>query len=242
VGGVGSGHISADYYGMFCRHLERLLQTEDQDPPPVAMLANGTSGDINNINFRTPRPSQGPYAQMRKVAEDVANKVHAALAKVEYRDYVTLAACYREPVIGRRQPTPEQMEWAQKKLAEPAPAPGKADLPRIYAERTLRLSESPSEAPVPLQILRIGDVCLGTMPCEVLCEIGLDFKKRSPLQPALLVSLAHGYLGYLPTPRQHALGGYETWLGTNRLEPNASDKMLDTLLEMAAEVKPAAAK
>ena len=80
------------------------------------------------------------------------------------------------------------------------------------------------------------------MPCEVFCEIGLEFRKRSPIQPAFLVSLAHGYLGYLPTPRQHALGGYETWLGTSRLEPQASVKMLDALLEMAAEVRSTAAE
>jgi hypothetical protein len=92
---------------------------------------------------------------------------------------------------------------------------------------------------VPLQVLRIGDVCLGTMPCEVFCEIGLEFKSRSPLQPAFIVSLNHGYFGYLPTPRQHRLGGYETWLGTNRLEVEASDKLLANLLEMAAEIKQA---
>jgi hypothetical protein len=54
-----------------------------------------------------------------------------------------------------------------------------------------------------------------------------------------MVELAHGYFGYLPTPRQHELGGYETWLGTNRLEREASVKLLDQLLEMAAELKPA---
>jgi hypothetical protein len=75
------------------------------------------------------------------------------------------------------------------------------------------------------------------MPTEVFCEIGLEFRKRSPIQPAFLVELAHGYFGYLPTPKQHELGGYETWLGTNRFEPQASEKMLDTLLEMAAEVR-----
>ena len=57
------------------------------------------------------------------------------------------------------------------------------------------------------------------------------------IQPAFLVSLTHGSLGYLPTPRHFALGGYETWMGTNRLEPQASEKMLNTLMEMAAEVK-----
>lgn len=244
VGGVGPGHISADYFGMFCRHLERLMQTEAQqqgrDLPMVAMLSNGTSGDINNINFPAPRPRREPYEQMRTVAEDVANKVHAALADVAYRDHVTLAASYRELEVARREVTADQLEWAKQLLAERPLVPGKADLPAIYADRTLSLAEAPPTVPVALQVLRIGEVGVGTIPCEVLCEIGLDFKKRSALQPAFLVSMAHGYLGYLPTPYQHSLGGYETWMGTCRLEVTASDKIIDALLEMAAELKPAA--
>ena len=98
------------------------------------------------------------------------------------------------------------------------------------------MAEYPETTPIPLQVLRIGDVCLGTMPCEVFAEIGLDFKRRSPLPHSFMVELAHGYFGYLPTPRQHQLGGYETWLGTNRLEINASDKLLAELIEIAKEV------
>ena len=83
----------------------------------------------------------------------------------------------------------------------------------------------------------MSGVAIGSMPCEVFCEIGLEFKKKSAIQPAWLVSLNHGYYGYLPTPRHHELGGYETWLGTNRLEKTASDKMLATLLEMTGAMK-----
>jgi len=71
----------------------------------------------------------------------------------------------------------------------------------------------------------------------VFCEIGLEFKQRSAIKPAFMVELNHGYFGYLPTPRQHKLGGYETWLGTNRLEPEASEKLLTELLTMAEELK-----
>jgi hypothetical protein len=92
---------------------------------------------------------------------------------------------------------------------------------------------------VPLQVLRLGPMCIGTMPCEVFCEIGLEFKQRCPLQPAFMIELAHGYFGYLPTPRQHRLGGYETWLGTNRLEIEASEKLLGELLAMADEIRAA---
>jgi hypothetical protein len=90
-----------------------------------------------------------------------------------------------------------------------------------------------------VQALRIGDVCVGTMPCEVFCEIGLEFKQRSAIKPAFMVELNHGYFGYLPTPRQHKLGGYETWLGTNRLEADASDKLLGELVGMSEELKSA---
>ena len=237
VGGVGSGHISADYFGVFCGHLARLMDAERLDPPFVALLANGTSGDINNINFRQPRPRQEPYAQIRKVAEDVAAKVHAALENVQYKREITLDARYREPKLNWRRPTEEQLGWAKKTVAA-GPKPGRsADLSFIYAERTLAMAEYPETTTVPLQVLRIGEISIGSMPCEVFCEIGLDFRSQSPLQPAFMVSLNHGYFGYLPTPRHHKLGGYETWLGTNRLEVEASEKMLAQLLEMATELK-----
>jgi Neutral/alkaline non-lysosomal ceramidase, N-terminal len=234
VGGVGPGHISADYYGMFCEHLTHLLSAERQDPPLVAMMANGTSGDVN---FREPRARQQPYEQMRYVAHDVAAKVHAAMGKLPYRDQVRLDALYREPTIRWRHPTDEQVAWAKKTVAAGPPPAGRIDLPFLYAERALRLVDYPETTTVPLQVLAIGDVCIGTMPCEVFSETGLDWRSRSPLQPAFMVELANGWYGYLPTPRQHKLGGYETWLGTNRLEPEASDKMFAALLEMATEIK-----
>ena len=235
VGGVGDGDISADYYGVYCQRLERRLQGDQQDPPMVALMANGTSGDVNNINFLHPRPPKRPYEQMRFVAEDLAAKVQAALAKVKYSDRLTLAARYREPVIAMRRPSAEQMAWAKKMLAKGKR--GKADIPYVYAQRFEALARGAAAVPAPLQVLRIGEVCIGSLPNEVFCEIGLEFRRRSPVQPAFLVSLAHGYFDYLPTPKQHELGGYETWLATNRLEPHASEKLLDTLLEMAAEVR-----
>jgi neutral ceramidase len=236
VGGVGSGHISADYFALYCDAIERRLKAERQTPAFVALMANGTSGDINNINFKKPRPKQEAYAQMKHVAEDVADKVFAALAKLEWRDHVTLAARYQELSIATRRPSKELVEWAKKTL-EDRPKTTKADMPAIYAQRTLRMAEHPEKLKLPLQAFRVGDVALGSMPCEVFCEIGLEFKKRSAIQPAWLVSLNHGYYGYLPTPRQHELGGYETWLGTNRLEVQASDKMLAALLEMVKEMR-----
>jgi hypothetical protein len=46
----------------------------DWTPPFVGILCNGTSGDINNNDFRRARPAQPPYEQMRVVAEDCAQE------------------------------------------------------------------------------------------------------------------------------------------------------------------------
>ncbi|QDT53351.1 Neutral/alkaline non-lysosomal ceramidase [Caulifigura coniformis] len=237
VGGVAGAQISADYYGMYCHRLGRLLGTDDQDPPFVAMMANGTSGDINNINFREPRPRKAAYEQMRYVADDVAAKVHAELPKLTYRRDVQLDARYDEPALKWRHPTEKERKWAIETLENRPEVPGKTDLSRIYAERVMNLIDLPETTPVPLQILRIGDACVGTMPCEVFCEIGLEFRKRCKAPTPFMVSINHGYMGYLPTPAQHELGGYETWIGTNRLEREASVKMLDRLIEMAESIK-----
>lgn len=242
VGGVGKADISADYYGVCCEQLKTLLtKDEPQDiavdrPPFVALLANGTSGDINNINFREPRKAKKPYEQMKYVAHDVAAKIQGAVANLKHQDNVSLAAAYRELPVAWRKPTEDQKKWAAETIA--AGPKSKQDLSYIYAERTQKLAAYTDDiVKLPLQVFRIGDVCLGTMPCEVFCEIGLEFKSRSQQQPSFLVSLAHGYYGYLPTPRHFRLGGYETWIGTNRLEQTASVKMLEALLEMSAEVK-----
>jgi len=68
-------HISADYFGMFAEEIKRLLGAGRQDPPFVGILSNGTSGNINNIDFR-PSPDQArrkyePYEKMRAVAREV---------------------------------------------------------------------------------------------------------------------------------------------------------------------------
>ncbi|NLB92519.1 MAG: hypothetical protein GX792_03765, partial [Bacteroidales bacterium] len=58
-------------------------------------------------------------------------------------------------------------------------------------------------------------------------------------QPSFTISFANGSYGYLPTPEQHELGGYETWYSTNRVEVEASRKIVAKLLSLFAKVNEA---
>ena len=70
VGGTLKGHISADYFAVFCDHIQKLLNAERQDPPFVGIMSNGTSGDINNINFSGSPEENAPYAKMKYVGRN----------------------------------------------------------------------------------------------------------------------------------------------------------------------------
>ena len=232
VGGVGAGHISADYFGMFADRVQELLKADRQDPPFVAMMSNGTSGDINNINFRGPAPRVGPYEKMRQVAHKLAAEAARVHAGIRHREWVPLAAAQAELRLGVRKPAPDEVARAKEVLAKAKPGPLTTS-EEVYARETVQLADYPSEVPVLLQALRIGDLAITAIPCEVFVEIGLELKQKSPIKPTFTVSLANGYNGYLPTPEHHALGGYETWRAkSSYLEVDASRKITARLLEL----------
>jgi hypothetical protein len=203
------------------------------------MMANGTSGDLNNINFREPRGRKEPYEQMQFVADDLAAKVTAAVPALDWKSEAALDARYRELDVKWRAIPEELLAWARETEASAPRIGDKAVLPLAYAGRVQRLAKASPETKLPVQLLKIGDICLGTTPCETFAETGMEFREKNPFPKSFMVELANGYYGYMPTPRHFELGGYETWPGTNNLEPEASVKVMDALLEMATEVKPA---
>jgi len=235
VGHVPEGMISADYFGEFARLMQSRVDSDDF----VAMMSNGTSGDVNNIPFLVDRPPRKPFEQIQVVAGKAAEaawRAHATIAT--HRQDACLGMIQREVTLRRRRPTTEQVAAAKAVLAVKDQAE-RDKLPRLaenYARRTLSLAEASETVTVPVQALRIGDFAICTLPFEAFAVIGLDLKKRSPFPRTMVISLANGTNGYLPTPEQHELGGYETWMGTNRVQKDASVILTDNLLEMLNEL------
>lgn len=237
VGGIGSGVISADYYGAFADRLQELLGADRGDPPFVAIMSNGTSGNINNIDFRGGQPKQGPFAQIRLVANEVASEVARVCKSLEYRDWVPLNAKQTEIRLGVRRPTEEEIERAKRILAE-AIGPQLRSPEEVYARETVLIKDYPMRVQSILQAIRIGEVAITAVPCELFVEIGLAIKEKSPFKPTFTISLANGYNGYLPTVQQHQLGGYETWRArSSYLEIEAAPKIFDAVMKLLAELK-----
>jgi hypothetical protein len=238
VGGVPQGHLSADYFAVFADRIQQLLGADRQDPPFVGIMANGPCGDVNNIDFSaTAATKHAPYEKMRIVADDLAREVLQVRATIQHRDWVELRTAQVELALATRRPTPERIAQAKQVLARPASVSPIHRHEKTYAERTMSAVSWPETLPIVLQVHRIGDLAIATIPFEVLTEIGLEIKAKSPFKDTFTIELANGGYGYLPTPEQHELGGYETWLGTNRVEREASRKIVQTLLGLFERVK-----
>jgi len=237
VGGVPGEVVSADYFGAFADRIAQLVGAGNVEPPFVGIMSNGTSGDINNINFAlTTSPKRAPFEQIRLVADSVAQTAFAAYQQIKFHDWAPLAVRESELELGVRHPNEEELSRA-KKLLEGAKGPVLKTLPEIYAREQVLLSSYPAQVRVKLQALRIGELGVVAIPCEVFAEIGLELKRQSPLKPMFTIELANGYNGYLPTSAQHQLGGYETWRArSSYLEADAADKILQATLQLLQDV------
>lgn len=235
VGGTLGADISADYFGVFSEEIGRLLNTDDTF---LAMMSNGTSGNINNISFAVPRPAQPPYVQMKIVADKVAAEVHRAWQTVTFQDWVPLKSAQTEISLGVRKPSAEEVEEAKGLLAA---AQGREleGLREIYANETVALADYPDTVPLILQAFQIGDLGIAAIPCEVFVEIGLAIKEKTPFGKSFTIELANGCNGYLPTEEQHGHGGYETWRArSSYLEVTAANTIQATVLELLGSLKP----
>jgi neutral ceramidase len=199
--------LSADYFGVFADVMGQKLKA---GPGFMAALSNGTSGDVNNINFKEAAPKLKPGERSRVVAEAVAEAGLKGLTKAEYRGDVALAVATTELELPVRKPTPEEVKRAEQ-ILDKAKGRELKGYEEVYARETVLIAKYPDTVKLRLQVIRVGDLAIAAIPCEVFTEIGLEVKKASPFPVTCVVSLANGYNGYLPTPAQHALGGYETW-------------------------------
>ncbi|MBA4018418.1 MAG: hypothetical protein C0483_14725 [Pirellula sp.] len=239
VGGAPGGLMSADYFGEFARVMPSRVRGHEKF---VAMMSNGASGDINNIPFGVGRPPREPFEQIRIVAQKAADAAWTARNKIaKHETDVQLGMLERPITLKLRKPTEEQLAAAKAVLAikdkdKLAALPKHAEQ---YARGAVAAAEGESTLTVKIQAIRIGDLAVCCIPFETFCEIGLELKDKSPLKQTIVVGLANGRHGYLPTPQQHRWGGYETWLGTNKVQEDTSVILVKNLLEMLDELKSA---
>ncbi|WP_128548169.1 neutral/alkaline non-lysosomal ceramidase N-terminal domain-containing protein [Larkinella soli] len=233
VGDWENGTITADYFGVFSAEIGRLLGA---DSGFVGMMSNGTSGEANIWDFLDPdRYPKEHFAKSELIGKDIAAKVFDALKTVAWQADPALSAEYAEVAAGVRKPTGEELEAARRLVADTQyKAIQQVDmdvLRRIYAREQVLLNEYPDTNLFPVQALQIGEGRIGALGGEFFAETGLRLKQNRSAY--FTITMANGYIGYVPPAHEIERGGYETWrCRTSFLEPGAEETIREKLTEL----------
>jgi len=225
---VGGSEVSADYPGHFAAAMKAR-----QGERHVGLFANGCCGNLCQIDVFDPDRNDWGHEWARRMGERLADDVLKVEAGMEFRDEVKLDSRLVELQFPMRRIPDSLLEWSAEVRRRP-------ELQNIvdstYAEMAFELREEVRRSPTfpgMVQALRVGDIGLALLPGEVFVEYGLDIKLHSPACRTLVVELANGVVGYVPTKEAFAGGGYEQRPATSsRLSPVAGEFMVDTALSL----------
>src|SRR5688572_4539072 len=182
--------ISADYPGAMMAKVESAIGGQ-------AMFVQGAAGDINPFWDKT-SPADGGFEQMKKMGESVAAEVLRVRGLLRSPADVSRIGVRTETLtLGPR--------WD---LDDPAveAAFRKNEFGWIFERYRHRV---PLERDAAISVVRFDDrAAIGFLPGEFFVEHGLRFTRESRVKDTLFAGYANGALGYFPTIRAAAEGGY----------------------------------
>jgi hypothetical protein len=230
---AGAPALSADYFAVFANEIGQLIGAEGEKLRFVGIMSNGTSGDANCNDYM--RSDRRKYNHV-SVGREVAKAAYEAYKTIEYHDWVPLEMREQLLTLNVRMPSEQEVAKAREFIKTFAGRKPK-NWEEVYARETVILSKMPATRQLKLQAIRIGDLGIAAIPCEVYGSTGLAIKAASPFSTTMNISLANGGEGYIAPPEQHKLGGYTTWRArTSCLEELAEPKIKAAAVGLLVEV------
>jgi hypothetical protein len=224
---VGGTRYSAD----FPHHLTEVLRHALGAQWRVIFF-NACCGNINHIDLRNPKQRGGPE-ESRRVGEALALAALEALKKGRPLGN-RLAARTRALTCRLRRPRPEDVKLAEQLLRNAGkPGVNPFGFNDLYAPAALILARTKDrEHRAEVAALRLGTFGLAWMPGEIFVELGREVEQGSGLRPTRTIGLTNGSMGYIPTRRAFAEGGYEAGYRSARYEPDTGHRWAAAAAEM----------
>ena len=154
--------LSADYFGVFGDRIGGLLGAKE--PGFVGILSNGTSGDVNNVNFGGPPPPKREVGERSRLVAEAIGQAAKKAADTNYRSDITLAVAEKELEFRVRKPSAVELKRAQE-LLEKANGRELKGVEEIYARETMLIAKYPDTVKLKVQAIRIGDLGIVAIPC-----------------------------------------------------------------------------
>lgn len=206
--------ISADYVSYALHFVEQVLGSGT-----VALFANGALGNMNAIIHPG---SHADAEHLGHILGMTAARVALDLttvpgARISTATRVTRLALNPASAPDRQREYIHSLQVEHKRLTDAQDCARARDIEMRLAVACRRLSQRERLAPSSLsaEVTAIGlrgeNVSIGLVsePAELFCEYGIKARQKSPFATTLILGLANGFIGYVPTPNVYTEGGYE---------------------------------
>ena len=227
---TGGTLISSDY-----PYTLRTLLGRIKGPQMISIFSTGTCGDINHIDVNSSDPQQGT-TEPQRIGTIMAGEVLKTYAKLQPVATSSPRAKSRVLELALPRVTDEDVAKARK-VATTFGKNTPPFLERVNAFKVLDVAArqgKPLEAEV--QVIALGDdLAWVALPGEIFVELGLEIKKQSPFKNTILVELADGSVGYVPTERAYKEGNYEPT--SARCAAGSGEQIEQAAIELLKELK-----
>jgi neutral ceramidase len=208
---------------------------------PVVLFANAPCADVNHLDVSHRQP-QGGFAEAARIGTILAAEVTKTACRLaadwEVTGSIAVSGLRRRVDLALRRPTAEQVAWARGAMhGRMTMLPG-AGLEVVEAHRIVALADgwTGDTHPTEVQALAIGaDLAIVGLPGEIFADLGLDLRARSPFRHTLVLGLANEAIGYVPSRRAYAEGGYEPT--SSRLQPGSGERLVEEALALLASLR-----
>ena len=212
----------------------------------VSVFGMGTSGDINHIDVSRPAEATRSGHITKIIGETLAESIYAAVPAARHLkpDLKILSKTIYLPL---QDFTEAEYQWALESGSDPIYADREwiegrrrskiLSLAQLRKEEAVQPSVSgdPWRLPVEIHVFRLdSNTAIVTIPGEVLVELGMELKERSPFLNTFVIELANAGISYVPTLRAFREGDYEAI--NTRLAPGSGEDMIEAALNMLKEL------
>jgi hypothetical protein len=211
-------NFSAGWPGVFAREMAKAGRG-------VTLFFNGALGNVGTTDPRRANANMG----MAEMGTSLAVEAGKAMEKVTLADELKLASRSEVIQLPFRTVTDDEVHGTTRGAQRFIDS-------KIYDRLMPQLVEeikSQGSQPAEVQVIDVGDHAFVSIPAELFVELGLRIKERAYPRRAVIVGLANGMVGYVPTKEAFARGGYETtFLNTSKLDHNAGDMLDDAAVRL----------
>ena len=210
---------SADFPGVMTRTVEEAL-----GGGAVCFFLQGACGDINPYDATSPGQEDAVGkrdAAGRQLGEEAARVAQAIRTEAEAQPSLEII----EDTI------PLRMRWNAERFQQGLLASYGEKFVANFAPRI----REPIPAPVATLLIN-KRIALMTLPGEPFVEFQMNWRDRCPVRDAFFLGYTNAYLGYFPTIRAAAMGGYGAASATTWVEVGAGERIVNNAVTRVYEL------